>query len=202
MTMPLSAVQPSLWGPSVNGSMTSCLPPNTTFANYSVSKIAQASQCMSECLTQPTSCILEAKGNQGALFRITDKLLQNSSNVTLPKADSNSDLANNFASFFDDKIKKIQMTMTSLPDMQLHDEAFPEPTASSTFSNFKPLTEDEVADLIRISLVKSSALEPIPADLFLKCLPKLLPPLSAIINSSLTTGSVSLDLKKAYPSHQ
>ncbi len=93
---------------------------------------------------------------------------------------------------------RIQKTMISPPDVQPQDEVFPEPAASSTFSEFKPLTESEVADLIRKSLVKSSALDPIPADLFLKCLPQLLPPLTAIINSSLTTGSVSPDLKEAY----
>ena len=83
-------------------------------------------------------------------------------------------------------------------DIQLHNDAFAEPSASSTFSQSQPLMEDQVADLIRNSLVKSSALKPILADLFMNYLPKSLPSSTAIINCSHTTGIVSPNLKESH----
>ncbi len=141
-------------------------------------------------------CILEAQGNQGALFKITDKLLQNNANVILPKSESNRALANDFATFFDDKVEKIQLSLAIPPHDQLGGNPFHEQPASSVL--FSPLTIEQVADLIKNSPVKSSPLDPIPADFFMSCLPTLLPCLTAIINSSLATGFVPTNLKGAH----
>ncbi len=62
--------------------------------------------------------ILEAT-DQGAVFKIADKLLQTTSDLILPKHDSPLSLANDFAQFFSDKVTKIQSTLTTTNDLPL-----------------------------------------------------------------------------------
>ena len=54
------------------------------------------------------SSTTQAASDQGSLFKLTDKLLHKNSDPVLPQLDSPTNLANNFASFFNDKITKIQ----------------------------------------------------------------------------------------------
>ena len=98
-------------------------------------------------------------------------------------------LAQDFLSFFNDKVAKIK---SSLPVPDSNQNPFPEPSASSTFTSFKPLSQAEVLEPI-----KARPLDPIPASLFKSCLPALLPTLTAIVNQSLQTGVIPSSLKAA-----
>ena len=53
-------------------------------------------------------CITEAAGDQGALFKLTDKLLRKSSDMPLPAYESPATLAGEFTSFYNEKVRKIQ----------------------------------------------------------------------------------------------
>ncbi len=74
---------------------------------------------------------------------------------------------------------------------------FSKPTAHSTLSEFAVLTSKQVHDLIINVPIKSSALDPIPADIFKSCLPALLPVLTAIVKHSLQSGTFPDHLKQA-----
>ena len=71
--------------------------------------------------------------------------------------------------------------MSLKPPGPSHEKLFPERTAHSTLSEFAVLTSKQVLDLIINAPIKSSTLDPIPADL-LVLLPALLPVLTAIVN--------------------
>ena len=64
-------------------------------------------------------------------------------------------------------------------------------------SEFTVLTPKQVCDLIINAPIKSSALNPILADLFKLSLPTLLPILTSIINLSLQSGIVPTQPKQA-----
>ncbi len=142
-----------------------------------------------------TSAIIDASGDQGKLFRVADKLLHNNSDPTLPTHDLPGDLANDFITFFNEKVSKIQSSLITPDPSQVN--LPPEPVAHSTLSEFAVLTSKQVYDLIMNAPIKSSALDPIPADLFRSCLPALLPVLTAIVNHSLQTGTFPDNLKQA-----
>jgi len=57
---------------------------------------------------------------------------------------------------------------------------------TQTFSDFQPLTEDNVYALIQKSAKRSCALDPMPTPLVVKCLDVLLPSITRIINLSLS----------------
>ena len=59
-----------------------------------------------------TSLIMNAAGDQGALFGIMDQLLHKNTDLPLPLHDSPKVLASDFATFFVDKVLKIQRGLT------------------------------------------------------------------------------------------
>ena len=141
--------------------------------------------------------ILESAGDQGALFGIADRLLQKNMDLPLPSHDSPTDLSSDFATFFVNKVTKIQTSLVVPSADSIHPISFPEPEAKSSLSEFATLTCKQVADLISSSPIKSCALDPIPADIFRVCSPSLLPALTSIINLSLLDGAVPTQLKGA-----
>ena len=66
---------------------------------------------------------------------------------------------------------------------------------------FHPLSEDEVLKLVRQSTKKSCPLGPVPTSLVVSCLDVLLPVITRIINSSLTSGEFPDCWKEALVSH-
>ncbi len=101
-----------------------------------------------------------------------------------------------FATFFDDNVSKIQASMPLLPRHNASEKPFPEPAALSSFKEFEPLTPKQVLELINKSPIKSCPLDPVPADIFKSCLPALLPVLTSIVNLSLQTGVFPTQLKQ------
>ena len=78
-----------------------------------------------------TSAILNADGEQGAVFKIADKLFHTNKEPILPTYDSATQLANEFASFFIDKVNKIQAFMPPLSTYHHSDDSFPETKATT-----------------------------------------------------------------------
>ena len=137
--------------------------------------------------------IIESSDNQGSVFKIAN-LLHKSSEPTLPTHDYPVTLAQDFLSFFDEKVAKIK---SSLPVPNPSTNSFPEPSASTTFSSFKLLSEADVLELIKGSPIKACPLDPVPASLFKSCLPALLLAPTSIVNLSLQTSIVPSSLKAA-----
>ncbi len=109
----------------------------------------------------------------------------------LPTHVSTKDLASRFSIFFANKIEAIR---TCLPDIR------PSPVTRQTtavLDLLTPASEDEICNIISKSPAKSCELDPIPTSLLKKCMSSIVPAITQIINTSLDTGVVPEDLKRA-----
>ena len=104
-------------------------------------------------------------------------------------------LPDKFNKFFQDKVEKIQSSFKSTASVGI-DNTCNVPTASQ-LANFSPATSDEIRKIIEGSPSKSCQLDPLPTFLLKSCLDDLLPVITYIINSSMSTGDVPQQLKKA-----
>ena len=83
-------------------------------------------------------------------------------------------------------------TFQSIPSPPIFHAPF-----SQAFSSFQLPSAADISDLIRKSKTSTCQLDPLPTSLVTACLPSLLPLITAIIHSSLTSGSVPSTLKSA-----
>ena len=81
-----------------------------------------------------------------------------------------------------DKIKKIRY------DLEQHPKYIQSVREVESFSNFRPMTEDEVSTIICKIASKSCELYPIPTKLLIEILPSIIKPITQIVNTSLTNG--------------
>ncbi len=72
-----------------------------------------------------------------------------------------------------------------------------EDSCKSEFPAFSEVSVDEVREIIMKSAIKSSPLDPVPTNLFKRCLGLLLPHLTRVINTSLQSGVMPESLKTA-----
>ena len=132
------------------------------------------------------------------LFSITSKLLHKQKEPVLPTCTHHpiGGLAECFNKFF---VQKIQDIRSKIPTARI------QPTMHMPscrrgllkLNTFQPVTEDEVKSLIMKCPSKTSPQDPIPTCLLKKCSSTLVPVLTAIINRSLSDGSVPNCLKEA-----
>ncbi|XP_072022765.1 uncharacterized protein [Amphiura filiformis] len=122
------------------------------------------------------------------VYRTINSLL-NKHVQQLPYYDSAADLANQFSSYFVNKIVNIKMKLDS------QNVNVPDRFCDSSCENipplevFRPTTDEEILKIIMSSPSKTSRLDPIPTwYLKDKNLPQLLPVLTDIVNVSLSTG--------------
>ena len=105
-------------------------------------------------------------------------------------------LANRFAEFFCLKIEAIRNDLfarytpaaNSLGDAQ---------ACSAKLSEFERMTEDQVKSLVNSSRLKTCSLDPLPASIMKDCMDILLPVLTKMINISIDTATVPVQLKEA-----
>ena len=143
-----------------------------------------------------TSSIEDAKSDQKALFRLVNKLLHTDRVDDLPSYTSALDLANKFATFFHEKVNKINSCLTS--DCSAPFDPFKYDTVChSQFNTFKPVTNRFLSEVIGRANIKSCDLDPIPACVLRKCMETLLPVLVNIVNLSLDNATMPVDLKTA-----
>ena len=128
--------------------------------------------------TKVAACKQDTKKLYTLVNRIVGCTLENS----MPKHDSNYQLAKEFANYFMDKIKKIR------DDREQHPKYIPSVREVESFSNFRLMTEDEVSTIIHKMASKSCRLDPIPTTLLKEILPSIIKPITQIVNTSLTKG--------------
>ena len=114
----------------------------------------------------------------------------------MPDHLSAKELANEFGSFFHDKIQKIRdkLDKIHLPQPSVDVPEF----CYSSFTEFKPVTQETVRKVICESATKSCNLDPIPTWLLKDSLDVLLPFITDIINSSLLSGTVPAAFKTSH----
>ncbi len=120
-----------------------------------------------------------------SLFSFVDTFLDQEKSLTLPPSESIKDTVDNFNTYFQDKIKAIHdsfnRTSFSNDTPQYNGEKLTE---------FKPTSIEELDEILKSAEVKSSSMDPLPAELFVNNKEVLLPALCDIVNASLSSGSI------------
>ncbi len=140
---------------------------------------------------------MEHAKDQRQIFRLTDKLLHKQRKSSLPKSESNQDMAQRFSHFFTDKIKKIREGFQIMDN--LHDP--PNNSTSTQFFEFDELSHDDFNGVISKSPNKACELDPIPTSLLKQCGSAIFPAMMSIIKKSLQSGEVPplLKVSKIHP---
>ena len=104
---------------------------------------------------------------------------------------SDEELANSFVTYFEDKILTIRKQFQGVPQYQC------EPTEAPRLQKFSPMTEDQVALIVKNMKTKSRELDAIPTHILKDMLPVVLPAVTRIVNLSLSEGLFHCDWKMA-----
>ena len=118
--------------------------------------------------------------------------LHSSPEAVLPSHESKKGLADQFVTFFSDKIAKIRNSFSSSDSLTL-----PPPPDVPNFSCFKQVSQEEIRKIIMKSPTKSCLLDPWPTFLVKECIDILLPSITRLVNCSLSEGVVPDEFKKA-----
>ena len=104
-----------------------------------------------------TNVVLDCAGNQRALFSIINHLLHHTSSMSLPEAESNLAITNDFAVFFNAKIAKIHAHLNApTRPCYIQPEAL---QCNVLFNSFAKVTDDDVDKIMRAAQVNSCPLD-------------------------------------------
>ena len=138
------------------------------------------------------------QGDARSTYKVVNRLLDKEfgSNV-YPNGESDASVADKLAEFFDSKVRNIY---AGIEDENSTDSEFPDCGDGSgietSFSDFSPIDDEDLVNVIKSMPDKSCPNDPIPTWLFKKCLPHLLNITSMIVNMSLS-GTFPSSLKEA-----
>ena len=130
--------------------------------------------------------IRNANNKPKMLFNVVNTLMDAENSSVLPTSTSDTKLANDFQTYFKEKILKIR-------------ESFPPPEPTSTpllpgnihdFSTFEIATEDEIRKIVQSYGVSCSPEDPIPIKILIENIDILIPYWLELVNLSLSTGSI------------
>ena len=128
------------------------------------------------------------------LFSILDQrtvqhhnLLAKTKSAPLPTLFLLPDFPGLFSTFFHDKIIKLRLDLDSQP-VCTSSLPLTNPFDGVPLCTFKPVSESFIKNLILKSALKTCQLDPIPTPQLVECLNTLLPSLTALVNSSLSSG--------------
>ena len=137
--------------------------------------------------------ISESSQDPRKLWHVLRKSLGRVSDMTLPPHDSDKTLANQFASYFHNKIKKIRDTfIPSGIEMDVHPSSDP-----PKITTFTEVSQDIVDKIIRNSPKKSCLLDSLLTFLIKECSDILLPSITKLVNCSFMEGCVPDGFKTA-----
>ena len=157
-------------------------------AKHHVSKIVQKAKM------QFFNTKISSSTSSKELYQLTNKLLAKPKSAHLPTLYPTSDLPGLFSNFFVDKIEKLRSQLRS---QTVTSPSPSHPFTPATFSTFQPVSESDVKKCILQSAPKTCDLDPIPTPLLIECLDSLLPSLTALFNSSLSSGVFPQTFKTA-----
>ena len=123
--------------------------------------------------------VLKAKGNIKELYQIVYGLCGDVTEQIYPKANSDADLANDFAEFFLNKIVTIRTKFEKVPVFEPKEKSIP------LLSKFAPLTTKQVSNLVMSMKTKSCELDTLPTKILKEILPNCISALTKLINLSL-----------------
>ena len=148
-----------------------------------------------------TDLIMENKDNHKKLFNVVKSLLNMLNKQPLiPCNIDKHKFVNQLGNYFHDKVLKIHKNIETRLDAMDESRTYSLQVISLDvvmFSNFKPLSEHEVENLILNLSKKSCSLDPMPTKLLLQCIDKLIHVVTSMINLSLSTGHFPTEWKEA-----
>ena len=129
--------------------------------------------------------------NPSILFRKVSQLWNKKKVKALPDGYSNyHDMANDFNSFFSDKITNIRESLINEHAGLETAEQTIDYDHATTLLNFDPTTLDELTEIVSEMDIKTSFDDPLPAPLLKSSLSTLLPYIKELVNLSLSTGNI------------
>ena len=130
------------------------------------------------------------------LWQAMNSLLSRDIPNSLPSASSPSALATSFLNFFNDKIANLCSSIPpSASSFDSADNSLLSPPPQ--FNSFNPVTEHEVRKTILSSTDSSCSLDLIPTKLLKSCINAFVPPITHLINLSLSEGVFPTQFKHA-----
>ena len=142
---------------------------------------------------QDTHCkqvIDKCQGNQRELFKAIPKLLDKEKQRVLPNDHGNpKQLADNFNSFYVEKINKIRQDFPTPQAVESH-TVQQESSLHTELHNFDPANIEEITDIVSSITIKTSPVDPLPAPVLELVIKDLTPHILTLVNLSLSTGSV------------
>ena len=125
------------------------------------------------------------------LWHALRHVLDKGHKMTLPPHQSEKSLAIKFASFFNQKIKRIHDMFTASSTTVIPPRCTP-----LNLSHFGEFSENEVLKIIKNSATKSCLLDPVPTFLLKDCVEILLPSITKFVYLSLAEGVFPQKFKK------
>ena len=138
--------------------------------------------------------LMDAKDNPKKLYQRINNLLGKPTNE-LPEHSNSSDLAEEFKTFFSDKVHNIKESIETVHNIYEHTE--PVEQTTSMLTGFKLLTSDDLLMLIKGMSKKFCSIDPVPTWIVIECYEQLKSILTFIVNKSLETGTFPQTLKAA-----
>ena len=143
-----------------------------------------------------TSQIDKNKGDSKTLFKLTNSLMGKNGETILPTHSCDKTLADQFLSFFHNKIDNIRTGLCAMVDeplVEIPDQSF----NGVPLNCFSSVTLQEIRHIILKAPGKSCKLDPLPSWLLKECVDELSPIVTSIVNTSLNHAIVPLSLKTA-----
>ena len=133
------------------------------------------------------ACNGDSKQLHKLVANLTTKCIDN----PLSPARTAEELANSFATFFEDKILAIREKFLNIPQYQSETVDIPK------LHKFHPMTESGVELMVKKMKTKCCELDPILIKVLKQMLPALLPAITRMVNLSLSCGLFHKDWKTA-----
>ena len=154
--------------------------------NFEIAEvIANEKRCY--CLSKINEC-----NTSKALYTITNELSGKSFNNILPNNIPKENIPDDFCKFFNEKVENIRKELDRHDTKPIH-----VPFLGQCLSEFNPVSEENVKNIIMSSNAKSCNLDPIPTSILRQNIDILIEPITRIINLSLKNGKVPSDFKSA-----
>ena len=159
-----------------------------------VSNLIHASQCRYYC-----NKLIENKHNFKEIYTIANKLLFRKEPLPLPTSDDPIQFANEFNTYFIDKIEKIMAGLEpENPDTDINQDFIESDYMTDVrLGEFEWLDIEDITQLIKSAPNKTCGLDPIPTSIIKGDPEAFAPFLAKIVNCSLHNGSFTSELKQA-----
>ena len=135
--------------------------------------------------------IYNAKGNNRQLYAVTNGLMGKDRKNPLPPANSDADLAEDFASFFLNKTEKIREDLKDIEKYQ------PKGRSLMPLDHFEPLPSDKVKKVLNKSRATTCDSDPLPSSIIKENVDILSSVITKMVNNSLSQGIFYDDWKLA-----